>query len=311
MEEQAEIGAEPDAAPGDGEAAVEEPAAAVPEVDSSPEVGAEEPEVSVDESAEIEAGSDDTVPGIDEGESGSTDDAGERAEPGAAPEAAGRDTAAESGSEDEPATDPERSEPEEPASFDNSSARSGDTTPAASEEDRATEPVPATEESAAAVEPEQGDTSGVLEFLASPMRSLPGPGMEILADTAKHLLVPSGWLTYYESDCCPALPGEPSHEADEVVLAGLAGEVPAGTARTSRTALSCGRHGAGSLPSGSGEPRRGVRWPVQHGVDHKPLGSGTIPPRGQQSVPRRRLLATGSSYPRLAGLEEVGARRSV
>ena len=55
---------------------------------------------------------------------------------------------------------------------------------------------------------------------------LPGPGVEILADTVKHLLVPSGWLTYYESDGCPSLPGEPSREAEEVALAGLAGEVP-------------------------------------------------------------------------------------
>ena len=55
----------------------------------------------------------------------------------------------------------------------------------------------------------------------------PGPGVEILADTVQYLLVPSGWLTYYESDGCPSLPGEPSREAEEVVLAGLAGEVPA------------------------------------------------------------------------------------
>ena len=54
----------------------------------------------------------------------------------------------------------------------------------------------------------------------------PGIEGEILADTIKHLLVPSGWLTYYESDVCPNLPPEPSREAEEVVLAGLAGDVP-------------------------------------------------------------------------------------
>ncbi len=55
----------------------------------------------------------------------------------------------------------------------------------------------------------------------------PGAQGEILADTVKHLLVPSGWLTYYESDVCAGQPREPSREAEEVVLAGLAGEVPA------------------------------------------------------------------------------------
>ena len=53
-----------------------------------------------------------------------------------------------------------------------------------------------------------------------------GAGQEILADTMAHLMVPTTWLTYYESDGCPSLPGEPGREAEEIVLAGLAGEVP-------------------------------------------------------------------------------------
>ena len=53
-----------------------------------------------------------------------------------------------------------------------------------------------------------------------------GAGKEILADTVAHLVAPIAWLTYYESDGCPSLPGEPSREAEEIVLAGLAGQVP-------------------------------------------------------------------------------------
>ena len=53
-----------------------------------------------------------------------------------------------------------------------------------------------------------------------------GAGQEILADTMAHLLVPTTWLTYYESDGCPSLPGEPSRDAEQIVLAGLAGDVP-------------------------------------------------------------------------------------
>ena len=52
------------------------------------------------------------------------------------------------------------------------------------------------------------------------------PGGEILADTVQHLMVPHAWLTYYESDGCPSLSDRPSPDDEQVVLAGLAGEVP-------------------------------------------------------------------------------------
>ena len=53
-------------------------------------------------------------------------------------------------------------------------------------------------------------------------------GAEILADTVNHLIVPSAWLTYYNSDGCPTLPqrSRPTAEAEQVVLQGLAGQVP-------------------------------------------------------------------------------------
>lgn len=53
-------------------------------------------------------------------------------------------------------------------------------------------------------------------------------GAEILADTVSHVMVPDAWLTYYQSSGCPALPApsEPTAEAEQVVLQGLAGQVP-------------------------------------------------------------------------------------
>ena len=53
-------------------------------------------------------------------------------------------------------------------------------------------------------------------------------GVEILADTVLHVMVPHAWLTYYESPGCPTLPegSKPTLEAEQVVLSGLAGEVP-------------------------------------------------------------------------------------
>jgi len=53
-------------------------------------------------------------------------------------------------------------------------------------------------------------------------------GAEILADTVNHLMVPSAWLTYYESRGCPNItPGsKPTAEAEQVLLQGLAGQVP-------------------------------------------------------------------------------------
>ena len=51
------------------------------------------------------------------------------------------------------------------------------------------------------------------------------PGAEILADTMAHLVVPTAWLAYYGAGC-PGLGGEPDAAAEQVVRAGLAGEVP-------------------------------------------------------------------------------------
>ncbi len=53
-------------------------------------------------------------------------------------------------------------------------------------------------------------------------------GAEILADTVNHLIVPGAWLTYHQSPGCPTLPegSEPTAEAEQVVLQGLAGQVP-------------------------------------------------------------------------------------
>ncbi len=50
-------------------------------------------------------------------------------------------------------------------------------------------------------------------------------GAEILADTMAHLVVPAAWLAYYGANC-PGLGGEPDREAERVVRAGLAGEIP-------------------------------------------------------------------------------------
>ena len=43
-----------------------------------------------------------------------------------------------------------------------------------------------------------------------------------------HLVVPGSWLVYYESSGCPEItPGsKPTEEAEEVVLQGMAGQVP-------------------------------------------------------------------------------------
>ena len=51
------------------------------------------------------------------------------------------------------------------------------------------------------------------------------PGSEILADTLTHLVVPLASLAYFETGC-PGLGDQPDREAEEVVLSGLAGEVP-------------------------------------------------------------------------------------
>ncbi|MCY3577360.1 MAG: hypothetical protein OXH53_08605 [bacterium] len=53
-------------------------------------------------------------------------------------------------------------------------------------------------------------------------------GVEILADTVTHLVVPGAQLTYYLFGGCPELIGRssPTEEAEQVVLQGLAGQVP-------------------------------------------------------------------------------------
>ena len=53
-------------------------------------------------------------------------------------------------------------------------------------------------------------------------------GVEILADTVTHLVVPGAILTYYLFGGCPELLGRtsPTEEAEQVVLQGLAGQVP-------------------------------------------------------------------------------------
>ena len=64
-----------------------------------------------------------------------------------------------------------------------------------------------------------------------------GAGVELLADTMEHLVVPYAWLSYYDppvefvespfdSPDCAAVSAEPTEEAEAVVLAGLAGQVP-------------------------------------------------------------------------------------
>ena len=57
-------------------------------------------------------------------------------------------------------------------------------------------------------------------------------GGEFLADTMSHLVEPANWLTYYEStdipeNRCTTYTPEPTQQDEEVVLAGLAGEIPA------------------------------------------------------------------------------------
>ena len=53
-------------------------------------------------------------------------------------------------------------------------------------------------------------------------------GAEILADTVTHLIIPYGLLAYYSKGGCPTLPADskPTEEAEEVVLQGMAGQVP-------------------------------------------------------------------------------------
>ena len=64
-----------------------------------------------------------------------------------------------------------------------------------------------------------------------------GAGVELLADTMEHLVVPTAWLSYYnppvefaelpfDSADCPNVLTGPTEEAEAVVRAGLAGEVP-------------------------------------------------------------------------------------
>ena len=63
------------------------------------------------------------------------------------------------------------------------------------------------------------------------------PGVELLADTMEHLVIPTAWLSYhhppvtfedspFDSAECTRVAAEPTEEAESVVLAGLAGDVP-------------------------------------------------------------------------------------
>ena len=60
------------------------------------------------------------------------------------------------------------------------------------------------------------------------VRGLQGVGRELLADAMRLLTLPPGWLGYgyYQALDCPGVPDKPSREAEEVVRAALAGEVP-------------------------------------------------------------------------------------
>ena len=51
-------------------------------------------------------------------------------------------------------------------------------------------------------------------------------GAEILANTLLHVMVPHAYLTYYERHRCRGVPASPTLEAEQVVLQGLAGQVP-------------------------------------------------------------------------------------
>lgn len=53
-----------------------------------------------------------------------------------------------------------------------------------------------------------------------------GAGVELLADTLMHLVVPDAQMVYYAIGGCPGLPPEPSRDAEEVLRSALAGDVP-------------------------------------------------------------------------------------
>ncbi len=55
---------------------------------------------------------------------------------------------------------------------------------------------------------------------------VPLAGNEILADTITHVVLPDGYLHYFELGECPDLSEKPSQEAVDVVRTGLAGHVP-------------------------------------------------------------------------------------
>ena len=128
-------------------------------------------------------------------------------------------------------------------------------------------------------------------------------GVEILADTVLHVMVPHAWLTYYESPGCPTLPesSKPTLEAEQVVLSGLAGEVP-NWYRENIT------NGAELWAAWLRGPSHNWLWPTwreSSAVCAAPIGSPThwirhaSPPAAQQPVQRRRLpkeqLSAGDS----------------
>ena len=96
-----------------------------------------------------------------------------------------------------------------------------------------------------------------------------------------YLIVPTAWLTYYESRGCPNItPGsKPTSEAEQVVLQGLAGQVP----DWYRENITNGAElwaalGPRPVAAGAGQPGRRVRRAVQHGLDHLSPQPGALPP---------------------------------
>lgn len=88
------------------------------------------------------------------------------------------------------------------------------------------------------------------------------------------------------------MPSEPTAEAEQVVLQGLAGQVPDWyTDNITDGAELWAAWGAGPVAAGAGQPGQRVRRALQHGLDHLSARPGTFPSGRQQPVQRRRLLS--------------------
>ena len=107
-----------------------------------------------------------------------------------------------------------------------------------------------------------------------------------------HIMVPHAWLTYYESPGCPELPHRPSAKAEQVVLQGLAGQVPDWYTDniTNGAELWAAWLRSPSMPA-LANLAGGVRRTLQHRLDHGLLGSGTFSRRGHQPIQRRWMLS--------------------